>query len=111
MGEFIVEDVRWKKGETGIQKFILFESDGVTRRNGTGLSYEFKFWKRGSGILEGGGAMSQIDAILALYNYSVLAADTDSINNFIGEIIEDPVSTKIKSDTFNVIVAESSDFT
>ena len=111
MGEFIVEDVKWKKGEEGIQKFIIFESDGTTRRDGTGESYNFKFWKRGSGILQGGGTLVATDTLEGEYNYFVLNADTDTINSYIGEIIEDPSGTKIRSDTFAVIVAESSDFT
>ncbi len=111
MGEFIVEDVKLKKGEEGIQKFIIFESDGITRRNGTGNTYEFKFWKRGSGTLEGGGALVPTDITQGEFDYIVLATDTDSINNFIGEVIENPGGTKLRSETFKVLVTESSDFT
>ena len=112
MGKFIVEDIKWKKGEEGIQKIILFESDGTTLRDLTGKTYEFKFWKRGSGILEGGGSCSiNGDPTNGNLDYIVLSTDTDAINNFIGEIIEDPSGAKLRSDTFKVLVEESSDFT
>lgn len=112
MGEFIIEDVKLKKGEEGIQKFILHESDGITLRDLTGKTYEFKFWKRGSGVLKGGGAcvISNPPGTDGVLDYTVLANDTNTLNNYIGELIEDPTGTKLRSDTFKVIVEESSDF-
>ena len=112
MGEFIVEDVKWKKGEEGIQQFILFESDGITRRNGTGKTYRFDFWIRGSTAIKGGGALVATDTVQGEYDYTVTSIDTDTIlDHYIGEITEDPIGTKLKSETFKVEVEESSDFT
>ena len=112
MGEFIVENVKWKKGEQGIQKFILFESDGVTRRNGSGKSYNFAFWERGATTVKGSGSLVATDAPQGEHDYTVTATDTDTIlDHYIGEIIEDPGGAGIRSDTFKVFVEESSDFT
>jgi len=111
MGEFIVEDVKWKKGEEGIQQFILFESDGITRRNGTGKSYNFAFWKRGSTTLKGSGSLTVTDALQGEHDYVVIPANTNTIDDYIGEIIEDPGGTNLRSETFEVKVEESSDFT
>ncbi len=111
MGEFIVEDVEWKKGELGLQKFILFESDGITRRNGTGISYNFAFWKKGATTNKCSGALVPVDAPNGEYTYAVKVTDTDTIDEYIGELIEDPTGSKLKSDTFKVNVAESSDKT
>ena len=112
MGKFIVDDVKWKKGEEGLQKVNLFESDGITVRDLTGNTYEFKFWKRGSGILQGGGsAVISGDPLLGILDYTVLATDTDTINNYIGEIIENPGAAELRSETFKVLILESSDFT
>ena len=108
MAEIIVEDVKWKKGEEGIQKFILFESDGVTRRNGTGKTYEFKFWKARQITLKGSGALVPTDIANGEYDYSVQSTDTDTINDYIGELIEDPAGAKLKSNTFVVNVEEAS---
>lgn len=110
MGEFIVADVKWKKGEEGIQQFIIFESDGVTRRIGTGKSYTFSFWIRGAAAVKGTGALVATDAVQGEYDYTVTAANTDTIlDHYIGEIIEDPTGTKLRSETFKVFVEESSD--
>ncbi len=111
MAEIIVENVEWKKGETGIQKFILFESDGVTRRDGTAHSYIFSFWKSRGAVLKGTGVLVSTDAVQGEYDYTVIATDTDTIDDYIGEVIEDPSVFKLKSNTFKVDVAESSDFT
>lgn len=111
MGEFIIEDVKWKKGEEGLQHFILFESDGTTRRNGTGKSYTFAFWKRGATSVKGSGVLVATDTVQGEYDYTVTPSNTDTIDDYIGEIIEDPTGTNLRSDTFNVDVEESSDFT
>ena len=111
MGEFIVENVTWKKGERGLQSFILFESDGITRRDGTGNSYTFAFWKRGATAVKGSGTLAATDEVQGEYDYTVLAADTDTIDDYIGEVIENPGSNNIRSETFKVDVEESSDFT
>ena len=111
MGEFIVEDVAWKKGEEGLQSFILFESDGITRRDGTGKTYTFAFWKRGATVVKGSGSLAATDEVQGEYDYTVLAGDTDTIDDYIGEVIEDPGGTKLRSETFEVCVEESSDFT
>ncbi len=109
MGEFIIEDVHWKKGEEGVQQFILFESDGVTRRDATGLSYNFAFWKRGAAAVKGSGSLAVTNPTQGELSYSIPAANTDTIDNYIGEIIEDPAGNKLRSETFKVIVEESSD--
>ena len=109
MAEIIVEDVDWKKGETGVHKFIIFESDGVARRDGTGLSYTFKFWKARGTVLKGSGSLTATDEVQGEYDYTVVATDTDTIEKYIGEIIEDPAGDKVKTDTFKVNVAESSE--
>lgn len=111
MGEFIVEDIKWKKSEEGLQHFILFESDGKTRRNGTGKTYNFAFWKRGATSVKGSGSLTVTDAVQGEYEYTVTASNTDTIDDYIGEIIENPGSTKLRSETFNVDVEESSDLT
>lgn len=111
MGEFIVGDVIWKKGEEGLQSFILFESDGITRRDGTGKTYTFAFWKRGTIVVKGSGALVPTDIVQGEFDYTVLSADTDTINDYIGEVVEDPGGTKLRSETFEVCVEESSDFT
>lgn len=108
MGEFIVEDVKWKKGESGFQEFILYESDGKTKRNGTGKSYSFKFWKRGTGIVKGSGTLIAIDEVEGHWKYNLQASDTNTVDNYAGEIIEDPSGTGMRSETFNVGVEESS---
>lgn len=110
MGEFIVEDVVWKKGELGAQQFQLYESDGVTKRDGSGISYTFSFWKRGAQVLKGTGSLSAVDAVNGLHQYSVQTGDTDTVfDHYVGEIIEDPSGTKLRSETFKVIVEDSSD--
>lgn len=111
MGEFIVENVIWKKGEEGLQHFILFESDGKTRRDGTGKTYSFSFWKQGEGVAKGSGALTATDEVQGEHDYPVQAVDTDTIDDYIGEIIEDPGGSKLRSETFEVDVEESSDFT
>jgi len=112
MGEFIVEDIKWKKGEEGIQKFILFESDGITRRNGSGKTYNFAFWKQGAAVVKGSGVLTATDAPQGEHDYTVTSTDTDTIlDHFIGEIIEDPGGADARSETFKVFVDESSDFT
>ena len=110
MGEFIVEDVHWKKGEQGLQKFVLFESDGIDRRNGSGKSYKFAFWKRGAEVVKGEGALIAVDEVMGEYNYVVSMGDTDTVlDHYLGELIEDPDDTKLRSNSFKVIVEESSD--
>jgi len=111
MAEIVIDDVEWKKGEVGVQKFILFESDGVTRRDGSGKTYIFSFWKSRSAVLKGSGTLVSTDAVQGEYDYTVVATDTDTIDDYIGEVIEDPTGDKLKSNTFKVDVAESSDFT
>jgi len=109
MGEFIVENVRWKKGESGLQEFHLFESDGKTVRDGTGKTYDFAFWKRGATAVKGTGALTPFDEVNGIHRYSLAGTDTDTIDDYIGEIIEDPAGAKIRSETFQVDVEESSD--
>ncbi len=109
MGEFIVQNVQWKKGEKGDQQFILFESDGITRRNGSTLSYEFQFWKKNATSLKGGGTLIAIDADQGEWSYTVVAGDTDTVEEYIGEIIEEPSGVALRSETFDVDVGESSD--
>lgn len=110
MGEFIVEDVHWKKGEEGLQHFILCESDGITPRNGTGKTYEFKFWKRGASVVKGGGSLVPTDIVNGEYDYTMQATDTDTVlDSYLGELIEDPNGTKLRSNSFKVIVEDSSD--
>ena len=111
MGEFIVDNVKWKKGEQGIQKFVLFESDGITRRNGTSNTYTFSFWKKGGTATKGSGSLTPTDAAQGEYDYTVIAGDTDTIEEYIGELIENPAAEKVRSETFDVEVKESSDFT
>ena len=111
MGEFIVEDVHWKKGEQGVQKFIIFESDGVTRRNGTGLTYSFAFWKDGAATIKGSGNLNATSAAQGEHDYVLQSTDTDTVYEFLGELIEDPAGTKLRSETFKVIVEKSSDLT
>jgi len=112
MGEFIVEDIKWKKGEQGLQHFILFESDGKTRRNGTGKTYNFAFWIRGAAVVKGSGSLVATDTVQGEYDYSLGTTDTDTVlDHYIGELIEDPASAKLRSETFKVEVEESSDFT
>ena len=106
MGEFIVENVNWKKGETGLQHFILVESDGVTRRNGTGKTYIFSFWKKDAATIKGTGALSPSDPVQGEHNYTVVAGDTDTEEEYKGELIENPGG--LRSDTFKVFVDESS---
>ena len=109
MGEFIVDDVKWKKGEQGIQQFILFESDGISRRDGTGKTYDFSFWKRGATSLKGTGALVPTDTVQGEYDYVVISTDTDTVfDHYLGELIEDPATAKLKSESFKVIVEESS---
>lgn len=110
MAEIVIDNVEWKKGEIGIQKFILFESDGVTRRDGSGKSYKFSFWKSRGNVLKGTGSLVSTDAVQGEYDYTVIVTDTDTIDDYIGEVIEDPTGDKLKSNTFKVDVAESSDF-
>ena len=107
MGQFIVEDVHWKKGETGLQSFINFESDGITRRDGTGKTYVFSFWKKNASSVKGTGALAITDEVQGEYDYTVIAGDTNTINEYKGETIENPGG--LRSDTFRVIVEESSD--
>jgi len=111
MAEIIIENVEWKKGEEGTQHFIIFESDGTTRRNGTGKSYTFSFWKSRGSALKGTGSLVATDATNGEYDYTVTSANTDTIEKYIGELIEDPTGTKLRSNTFEVNVKESSDFT
>lgn len=111
MGEFIVENVKWKKGEQGIQKFILFESDGVTRRNGSGNTYDFAFWKSGGSATKGSGSLTATDAVQGEHDYVVVAGDTDTVDEYIGELIENPGAEAVRSETFDVTVEESSNFT
>ncbi len=111
MAQIVVDDVEWKKGETGVQKFIIFESDGITRRDGSTHSYVFSFWKSRGTVLKGTGGLVSTDAVQGEYDYTVVASDTNTIDDYVGEIIEDPVGDNLKSNTFKVDVAESSDFT
>lgn len=109
MVDIVVENVIWKKGEKGIQKFIIFDSDGVTRRNGTGKTYDFSFWKSRGTVVKGTGALVATNESQGEYSYIVLAANTDTIENYIGEIIENILTDKLRSNTFKVDVEESSD--
>ncbi len=111
MGEFIVEAVKLKKGEEGIQNFIIFESDGTTRRDGTGKSYNFAAWKPEGTINKMSGALVADSEIQGEWHYVVKPADTDTIDEYEGELIEDPTGTKIRSETFPVSVERSSDHT
>ncbi len=111
MGEFIVEDVHLKKGEAGSQKFIIFESDGITRRDGTGKTYDFKFWKTGATVVKGGGSLTGVIIAQGEWAYTVVAGDVDTIDEYKGEVIEDPAGVKLRSETFAVFIEESSDLT
>ncbi len=110
MGEFIVEDVHWKKGEEGLQEFHVFESDGTTIRDATGKTMNFAFWKKNSTAVKGSGACTILgDPTNGEWTYPVSASNTDTEEEYKGELIEDPIATKLKSETFKVIVGESSD--
>ena len=109
MAEFIVGDIKWKKGELGLQRFNLFESDGETPRNGTGVTYTFAFWKKGATAVKGSGSLIAVTPANGEWDYQILATDTDTIDDYIGELIEDPTGAKIRSESFAVSVEESSD--
>ena len=109
MAQLVVkEDIKWKKGEEGVQKFILYDSDGKTRHNGTGHTYQMKFWKDGSSSLKGTGSLSPTSAVDGEYDMVVASAFTDTVDEYLGEIIEDPTGSKLRSNTFNIFVEKSS---
>lgn len=109
MAELITKDIHWKKGEEGVQKFEIYESDGTTRRNGTGKTYSFKFWNDKTLALEGTGSLSPTDVTNGKYDLVVFSGFTDVIGDFSGELVEDPSGAKLRSNTFRVYVDKSSE--
>lgn len=109
MAEIVIDDIEWKKGELGSQRFIIYDSDNVTRRNGSNKNYQFKFWKSRSNVLKGSGSLVNIDESNGVFSYTMQSGDTDTIDDYVGEIIEDPTGEKLRSNTFKVFVRESSD--
>lgn len=109
MADLVVSDVVWKKGERGIQKFFIYDSDGKTPHSLTGHNYTFKFWKNGESTLKGSGNLSIISAPGGEADYSVQAGDTGgdlkTTEFYVGEIIEN--DTLLKTDTFKVTVEKS----
>ena len=108
MAELLVNDIYWKKGEQGLQNFEIFDSDNVTPRDGTGKTYTFKFWKQGEAATKGSGSLVDTDITNGKWQYTVQSTDTDTVENYIGELIEDPAGAALRSNTFYVIVEDSS---
>ncbi|MGH9992737.1 MAG: hypothetical protein ACREBU_22760 [Nitrososphaera sp.] len=105
MADLIISNVVWKKGERGNQRLIIYDSDGTTKHNLTGHSYTFKFWKDGASSNKGSGSLTIIDAVNGEAEYAVLITDTDTVNRYIGEIVE--TDTNLKTSTFAVEVLET----
>jgi len=104
MAELIVDDITWKKGEKGKQQFEIHDSDGKLR-DLTGNTYTFHFWApTDTPVDKGTGSVSIVTALSGLAEYTVLAADTDTVEEYFGEIIENPGTDDLKSNTFSVSV-------
>ena len=107
MGELLVDDIIWKKGETGDQQFEIHDSDG-TLRNLSGNTYTFHFWVPDETPEDKGtGGLSLVDALNGLAKYTLAATDTDTVETYDGEIIENPGSDDLKSNTFTVYVKKA----
>lgn len=109
MAEFIVDSIKWKKGELGYQTIHLYESDGQTKRDGTGKSYKFTFWKKGYDSLKGEANLTSVAPHDGEHTFRVIESFTDTVGEFRGEIIEDPDGDKLRSETFVVKVEQSSE--
>jgi len=109
MAEIISKDIHWKKGEEGVQKIELYDSDGVAERNGTGKTYQFKFWDEKTNALKGTGTLNPTNLATGKFDLVVLSSFTNTVGDFAGEIIEDPTTNKLKSNTFRVYVDKSSE--
>ena len=102
MAEIITNSIIWKTGETGKQYIVLYESDGITRRNGIGKTYTLKFWLRGATNLYGSGSLTAVDASQGEYYYSVTSGNTVSAGDFEAEIAETTGSDILKTNTFEI---------
>lgn len=105
MADLVVSQVVWKKGERGNQRFIIYDSDGVTKHPLTGHSYTFTFWKPGASQNKGTGSLTIIDAPNGEAEYAVQTTDTDTADSYEGKIAE--TDTNLKTKTFPVLVLPS----
>lgn len=103
MADLIVTSVEWKKGETGNQRIIVYDSDGVTKHILTGHTYTFKVWKEGDTTNKiNGASLTIIDAPNGELEYAVQSADTNTVDYYSGEVLE--TDTGLKTKTFAVAV-------
>jgi hypothetical protein len=110
MAEIITENILWKVGERGNQQFEIYDSDGKARHNGTGHTYDFKFWDDSTEpfTLIGSGVCAVVDAVNGKYEYPVKASDTMNEAEFAGELIEDLGAVEKRTNTFKVKIEPSS---
>lgn len=107
MGEIAVDDVYWKKGELGLQQFEIRDSDG-SLRDLTGKTFTFHFWlPADSPVDKGTGSLTLVTPLSGLASYTMVATDSDTVGVYDAELIENPGSDNLKSNTFKVIVEES----
>lgn len=107
MGQLVIDDIIWKKGESGIQTFNIKDSDGDAR-NITGKTYTFHFWLPATSPEDkGSGALSLVTPGSGIATYTLAATDTDTAGIYDAEIIENPGTDDLKSKTFKVIILES----
>ena len=104
MAELVTNDIRWKKGETGTHNFIIFESDGVTRKNITGITFTFKFWVKDAVANKGTAVLSATDAVNGEALITVSSGFTDTVEDYLGELQGDNGNY---TSTFNVFVEPS----
>ena len=105
MANLVTQSVVWKKGERGNQRFIIYDSDGTMARTLTGNTYTFKFWAADSASNKGSGSLTIIDGANGIAEYAIQSTDTDTVDAYRGEIIENSgTSSELHTSTFDVIV-------
>lgn len=111
MGYAVTNNIIWKKGERGIQYFIFYESDGYTKRNVSGKTVKLRIWKDGSTTLKGDHTLTHVDSVNGKLSHAVTATDTDTVEKYRAELVEDPAGTPHHSNTFDIEVIASGTFT
>lgn len=104
MAELVVGDILWKKGETGIQTVNIYDSDNITRKDITGITYTFKFWKVGEVSNKGTAVLTPVTPLSGIATFTVSSGFTDTVEDYLGELVGDDGE---KSNTFDVKVIES----
>lgn len=105
MAELVVDDITWKKGESGTQNVQVFQSDGIARKNLTGIALTFKMWLPGASANKATATCSHTTASSGETAFTVSDSTmTNAVGDFLGEFSGDDGE---KTNTFNVKVKKS----